>query len=427
MKKLFAGRFSIDFSGRLVMLAVIIYLTRSLGVELWGQLAFGLAVVNIAYFFCEFGAHQIFLKEMGETNLLLSSVQPLPADDIFDEKGHVIWIEFLGLKLVLSLIVMLVLSALSPWIWPWEKPLILIVLGFFMIGNSLIDISHQVCNAAHKLNVSMIIMVLHRLFIIAGVVSAVLLSNTLGAIALGLGLGSFIGALLGLITTLKMLHLPLKVTWIPKIWFSWLKKSFPLALASFLSSTYLRLGLIMLPWFYLEKEVGLYAAAHKIFETGYMIPAALMAVALPKLSNSYKQSNEAFRREVKKVFKLVMLIFVGWIVVGEALSYPIIRIAFGEPYVPAVPVFRIFIIVNTLVLVNVFLSYLMLIFDLLPKHARNMGITTIICVIASFPLIKHIGPTGAALALIITELGFMTITLITLRPSLKKTYYVASN
>jgi O-antigen/teichoic acid export membrane protein len=102
LKKLFAARLMLDVAGRLIMMGVVIFLSRSLGVATFGQLAYGLSIVNISYFLCDFGVATFFLREMGRAT---------------DADRPVVWEKFFGLKVVMATVVLVLGSLLSFKLW----------------------------------------------------------------------------------------------------------------------------------------------------------------------------------------------------------------------------------------------------------------------------------------------------------------------
>jgi len=411
MKKLFASRLSIDIAGRTVALAIIIFLTRHLGAAGFGKLAFGLSIVNIAYLFCEFGIPQIFLKEIGEINFG-GGLSPGTAEGL--DRGKIIWKETLGLKFSLAALTFLFILAFSRILWPWAEPSILILLFGFMIGNNFVDFCHQACNASNKIGVSAAIMISHRVFLLLGLIAAILLSDRLFSIAAGLCLGSLLGCATALLIVRGAFGYPLRPRWNPGVWVRWLKISFPLSSIGIIINTYIRLGLLLLPWFVADRELGYFAAGHKLFETGYMVPSALMAIALPRLAGSFKNSPEGFGHIIRKVILLILLLSAAWLAGGLLFGRLIIKTIYGPAYLPSVPIFQILVLVNVLSLFNVLLYYAMFIFDLLYRQLLNVAMVGLLSGVLTVTLINRAGAIGASWALVITEGVLLTLTVITM-------------
>lgn len=400
MKKLFAARFLLDAAGRLVVMAVIIVLSRLLGVENFGKLAFGISVVSIGYYFCDFGIQTIFPKEMGQALLA---------------RQHEIWREFLGLKIVLAAGVFLLGACSAVWIWPWENPGTLAMLYIAMIGNSFVDFTHYACNVYEDLKSSAYVMVFHRSLSTLGPLVGVMIAPRVETVAIGLAAGSFIGMVGGMVIAIKRLRLPIKPSKRPQDWMLWLKKAAPLAVANILIVSYMKFGVLFLPWLGRHEEVGYYGAAHRLFEVAYILPAALMAIAMPRLARKFIGSFDLFRVEVRKIGQIILVLMAGFLIIGEPLGERIIRIVFGDAYRPAVAPFRILLLVNAVFLINAFLAQLMVVYNRVGRHLVHVAVCFFVSVGATLLAITQFGMQGAAWALFSTELLFMGLTLWSLR------------
>lgn len=399
MKKLFAARLMLDVAGRLIMMGVVIFLSRSLGVATFGQLAYGLSIVNISYFLCDFGVATFFLREMGRAT---------------DADRPVVWEKFFGLKVVMATVVLVLGSLLSFKLWRWAHPEILVLLYISMIGNSFLDFFNYACNALQNLKASAVMLLVHKGLTAAAVFAVCLSLPTLPRASLAMAAGGLLGVILSLIVIKRSLRLPIKVEWKPTEWAHWLKETAPLALANVVIIAYGRFGILFLPSLRGDTETGLYAAAHKLFEAGYIIPAALMGVLMPRLSKSHSLSAEAFSADLKKTFKSTLLLVLAWVAASEPCSVLLIRILFGEQYLGAVPVLRILLLVNGLVIFNGLLSSLMIIYNKLTWHAINGVITALVAAILAYEGIRRYGGVGAAGALLLTEVVFTALTVFAL-------------
>jgi len=388
MKKLFATRLMIDASGRLIMMGVVIFLSRRLGVEAFGQLAYGLSIVNISYFLCDFGVATLFLREMGR---------------ISDAQRDEVWEKFFGLKVVLATAVLIIGSLLSFKLWRWNNPEILIALYISMIGNCFIDFFGYACNALQNLKASAVMLLVHKGLVALGVLLVCIYAPTLEHAAVALAIGSALGMALSFIVLKKSLHLPIKLEWKPKEWGMWLKATVPLALSNILVIAYGRFGILMLPSLRGETETGIYAAAHRIFEVGYIVPAALVGVLTTRLSKSHNESAERFSADFWKSLRSIALLMVAGLLIVEPLAPYVIHFLFGEAYMAAVPALRILMLVNALVVFNVFFAHVMIVYNQLKWNAVNAVITAIVAGILSYFLVGRHGGMGAAASLLLAE------------------------
>lgn len=399
MKKSFLLRFAIDAFGRVAMLLLTVFIARLLGVEGFGKIAFAISVVNLAYYFTECGTHLVFLREMGRVTGGSSK-----------EEAAVVWEDFFGLKIMLTLAVGVAVTLASYWIWPWENPFILVAMAGWMMGNSLVDFLHQACNAFHRVEVSGVVMALHRGLCLVLGGAAVLIYSSLPSVAWGLCVGSLVGASLSLWTVHRGLGLNIRFLGRPARWWGCLKTSFPLALANIFGSAYLRLGVIMLPWLKFYEQVGFYGAAQKLFEAGYLVPTAFVTIAMPHFSRALTEHPSALRRLAGRAGKFVAGLSLLWFIGGEVFASGIIRLVFGGEYAPAVPLLRVLVLANALVFVNYFLTTFLVVFNRLHRHALNELAALSACAAMSYFFIRRFGAAGAAWSVVGAEIILFFLT-----------------
>jgi len=364
-----------------------------------------MAAVNFISMLSECGMNVLFLREMGKlSNFSIASV----------EKNN-LWSQFLGLKIALTFSAVLAGSAASIWIWPWQKPVIFIGLLAWMFGNALVDFFYQACNALNRVEVSGVIMLIHRGLMVTGVLIVLGISKSLTWVSLALGAGSLLGAVMAFGSIKKLLGLQIIPRWEPRVWFYWLRTSTPLALANIFGSSYIRLGILMMPWLKGEKATGIFGAAFKLFEVGYMIPMAFFVIATPHLSGIYKESSERFWEEARRLAMFVGGLIFIWLIGGQLLAHVVIGWIYGSEFMGSVPVFRVLLAANALVFVNYLIISFMVVTHRLKRHAVNEGLCLLFGAAATCLLVPSHGPLGAAWALVLTEAALTTLTWHSLR------------
>ncbi len=376
------------------MMGVVILVSRRLGVESFGQLAYGLSIVNISYFLCDFGVATLFLREMGRTT---------------DAERNSVWEKFFGLKVALATGVLVIGSLFSFKLWRWDNPAILIGLYISMIGNCFMDFFNYACNALQNLKASAIMIAIHKGFVAASVIFVCFSMPTLEYVSAALVVGNVIGVSLSIIVLMKFLRLPMKVEWRPVEWGHWLQATVPLALSNILVIAYGRFGILFLPSLRGETETGIYAAAHRIFEAGYILPAAMVGVLVPRLAKSHKESGAQFTADIKKSLKSIGLLMAAFLMGAQLFSPFIIHFLFGDAYAASVPILRILLMVNALVILNVFFAHIMIVYNRLTWNAVNAVLTALVAGILSYVLIRQHGAMGAAWALLGAEVFFTVL------------------
>ena len=122
-----------------------------------------------------------------------------------------------------------------------------------------------------------------------------------------------------------------------------LKNSWPLMLASAAGFIYLRIDQVMIGAMLGNYEVGLYAVAVKLAEVWYFIPGIICASIFPAIINAKKTSHEMYKRRLKNLYILMVVISVVIAIPISLLAKPIIYILFGSSYLESVGILRIYI------------------------------------------------------------------------------------
>lgn len=108
-------------------------------------------------------------------------------------------------------------------------------------------------------------------------------------------------------------------------------------LAAFFAFLVLRVNLLMVKYILGAEEAGYYSIAATMADTVYMLPLVIGTILFPKLSAmASNQEKWAFTRKMAVsvgVVTVVLATFAG------LLAGPVVRILFGELFVPAVPAF----------------------------------------------------------------------------------------
>jgi O-antigen/teichoic acid export membrane protein len=161
---------------------------------------------------------------------------------------------------------------------------------------------------------------------------------------------------------------------------------------------------IMVKYYLGEAGVGLYAAAVKLSEIWYFIPAIICSSLFPALINAKKTNGTTYSERLRKLF-----LFLGGMAVIIAipislLAYWIIKILYGIEYIESVPILQIYIWSGVgLFLMTGINKYLMT-----ENHLKSIFYYNLLAVITNILLniilIPKIGLMGAAWATLISYL-----------------------
>lgn len=177
-------------------------------------------------------------------------------------------------------------------------------------------------------------------------------------------------------------------------------------LAALFAFLVLRVNLLMVKYILGAEEAGYYSIAATMADTVYMLPVVIGTILFPKLSAmTHDQEKWAFTRKMAVsvgVVTVVLATFAG------LLAGPVVRILFGELFVPAVPAFIwllpgiVFLSINTCYM-NYFASIGMPLITVV-----SPGLAAIVNIAVNLKLIPWWGIVGASITSVLSY-GLMLV------------------
>lgn len=129
------------------------------------------------------------------------------------------------------------------------------------------------------------------------------------------------------------------------LWKDILVQAWPLALLLFLNIIYFRIDMVILSLFRSAQEVGWYALAYRIIESGLFFPAMFGGLLLPRLTRLAGQDKaEAVQQLLQESLRFMLLVAGYVLVVGWQEARPILTIIAGQEFQPSVPLFQILLL-----------------------------------------------------------------------------------
>jgi PST family polysaccharide transporter len=181
-----------------------------------------------------------------------------------------------------------------------------------------------------------------------------------------------------------------------------LAEGFPLLLASLAVMIYMRSDIIILGKLAGYQAAGIYSAAAQISEGCALLPMAFLPALFPVLVRWRRNGPRFYHRQFEKLF-------LGTIVVGFCISVALtiaapwlIPLLFGQVYAPAVTVLRILAWAPTFVFIGIMQSGYDITEGLTWLATLRTAIGALINIALNFALIPIYGPTGAAVATLIS-------------------------
>ncbi|MCG3203799.1 MAG: hypothetical protein KCHDKBKB_00471 [Elusimicrobia bacterium] len=393
-----AWRVGLDVFSRGLFFLVNILIARTLAVGDFGLFVYAVSIAQIFYVFTDLGTLLQMSKEMGHHRHKSVTERSELLKNYFDLKMGLLFFSFITF------------SFCSVVLWKEEQPWVGFLALIWMMSNSMLDFHQFVCNGLGRIDLARKVMFYQRFFMLTGVVTSLVLKNSLTGILLGLSLGGVVGTWVS--NHIFFSHVGAQYTWTPNFsqWVRILKASIPLAIGGAFGSWYLRLGAVFLAWTAGSSIVGEYGAAFRVFEITYIIPSAIMGIGLPHLTSLIGKGRDSFRNEVWRVGGLMAGMGVLWAVVLAGGAPWFIHILFGTRFEGGILPLKILGITGGLVFLNYFVTHLMVALNFQKRHAMNQILAFSVCALLSAVLIPDRGSLGAALSLLATEVFLFVIT-----------------
>lgn len=387
-------RVTLDFISRGSFFIVNVLVARSLGVSEFGKFAYAVSLTQLFYAFTDLGIGFQLVKELGE------------------ERGRdeAKWVHYFELKLMLMAVAALLFCACF-FVWKWEKPWLLLLALIWMLANSLLDFNQFVCNGLGRVDVAREVLLSQRLCTLAGVIFALWAFPSLTGVLSGLAIGAAVGAVVSNRRAHRMLGIAFGWRGNRSEWGRILKTSLPLGVGSAFGLWYLRIGGVLLAWYWSSEIVGEFSAAFRLFEVTYLFPAAIMSAAIPHLSSALKKGREWFLGDLRKLALSTLAAAAGWGLFLWVGSSHLVGVFYGERYAGAAPLLARIALPAALVFVSYFVTCLMVVFNLQRRHALNEMLAFVVGALLNVALVPTKGAVGAVYALIGTELFRSAITL----------------
>jgi len=188
-----------------------------------------------------------------------------------------------------------------------------------------------------------------------------------------------------------------------------LKDSWPLILSGMVISIYMKIDQVMIKEMLGAEQVGHYAAAVRLSEAWYFIPMAITSSVFPAIINAKKQSEALYYQRLQKLYDLMVWLAVAIALPTTFLAPWVIRVLYGEAFLPAAGVLSIHIWAGVFVGLGVACSKWFIVENYIKKNFYRTLFGMIINVVLNLILIPLYGIYGAAVA---TLLGQMAANLI---------------
>ena len=370
----------------IVALFVAVYVARYLGPERFGLLSYAGSFVGLFTALATLGLDGIMVRELVKT--------PERRDELL---GTAFWLKAGG-----AILMWIGLAAAIPFTHnDTQTNILIIIIAFAVIFQAfnVIDFNYQ---AEVK---SKFVVYAHLVQLVVSSITKLVLVW----ISAPLVWFACVFLLDAVVLAVGMTAMYLKNT--GKVWYwKWrwetakelLRDSWPLILSGMVVSIYMKIDQVMIKEMLGAEEVGHYAAAVRLSEAWYFVPMAITSSVFPAIINAKKQSKELYYQRLQKLYDLMV-----WLAVAIALPITflapwVIRVLYGDAFLPAAGVLSIHIWAGMFVFLGVAWSKWILIENkqVLATYGHILGAG--LNVLLNLLLIKSLEINGAALATLLS-------------------------
>jgi O-antigen/teichoic acid export membrane protein len=386
------SKLSAEIVGRLFQFALIYAAQRILGPADYGVITYGLAVGIVLAPATDVGMQLIVTREVARTERIAPRLSGIG----------------LALKLLLTIGAVALLLPISLQ-RPDDTTFATFALGLAVIGASFAEYFGYVFRGLRRVELDAVLTLLLRLGVFFLGFTALLLRPSINGVAAAYLIGGVLAALLGYTWLRRRFFKPvLKARRSASI--ALLRQALPLGGAILLSIAYTRTAVFLLDALNSSTAVGEYGVALRLTEPLALIPSAIMAAVFPALTHALTQagyaSTQSLRRKTIGVLSLAgLLIAVGGVLLGPWL----IQFLYGTQYAGSTLPLQLL----SIAVLPIFINYTLTHFLVARRQQRlnlifNAVIFAVNLILCS-ALIPRLGPSGAALSVILSELTLLIL------------------
>ncbi len=398
--------FSWTFIGNAVYAAcqwgMLVVLAKLGSPEMLGQFTLGLAVTAPVVMF---------------TNLQLRSVQAT------DARKEYLFSDYLGLRLIgtgLALVAIAVITLISDY--RWETSLVILLIGLAKAFEALSDVFYGLIQQHERMDC---------------IAKSLMLKGLLSLLFLGIGIyvsGTVLWGVVGLVVAwvavlvgydirngLLMLNYTLKPQWHLQTLKKLVWMTLPLGFVMMLISLNINIPRYFIEQYLGERELGIFAAIAYLMVAANMVVLALGESTSARLAKYYAEGNRvAFRDLLLKLVGIATLIGLSGVLVASVLGKQILTLLYQPEYAKHTNLFVWLMIGSGMNHVSSFLGYGMTSARYFRIQMPLFGIVTSISAVACFWFIPAYGLQGAAIAILISAIIQMGLSVVVILHILHK-------
>ena len=371
---------------RLISLFVTIYLARYLGTVGFGKYSFVFAYLAFFGVITDLGLQQILVREMARDK----SVAPKIIGNAF-----IIRLILTVFAVILSIIIITLMS------YPSDTTSYIYIASFTLLFLSFSDFYRTIFEANLRMEYNIIARLVFKV-LSAGLIFWVIFSHgTLMQVMIVLVFSEMVKMLISHSFSRKFVKPQFQIDF--SLWKYLFRESLPIALSSVVMVIYYQIDMVMLSIMQGDVAVGIYSAAHKLFDPLLLIPNALMMSLFPIMSEAFKTSNDRLIKSYRLSLKYLLIIALPIAIGITLVADKVILLIYGAEFANSTTVLQILIWGLLFIFPNSIMLNLLISIDKQKLHTYSMGLCVIANVTLNLLLIPILSYNGAAIATLVTN------------------------
>lgn len=183
-----------------------------------------------------------------------------------------------------------------------------------------------------------------------------------------------------------------------------LADSWPLLLSGLAIAFYMKIDQIMLGQMLGDGAVGVYSAAVRVSEVWYFIPSILTASVLPTIVRLRKANNIIYIEQLQNISTFLVWLAILLAICMTFVSDKVIFILFGSAYIESSSILMIHIWTSIFVFMGIGAGIFFTVNNFGKKFFHRTVLGGMINIILNYLFIPVYGPSGAAIATLISQL-----------------------
>ena len=183
-----------------------------------------------------------------------------------------------------------------------------------------------------------------------------------------------------------------------------LKQGLPLLFSSFFVIVMMRTDQIMIHYFLNTEAVGIYAAASRVAEAFYFIPALFMAALSPSLINAFNTNQKTFKFRYAVFYQILFLTSIFLILILYYFSPWLVSALYGPSYIESIIIIQIYMWALCPVFINALNTQWFICHNFTKTILLLTLMSCLINILLNWMMIPLIGLKGSAIATVLSQI-----------------------